>query len=194
MTKVFATDHYSVSYINHTQNITGYDGDCNIDVIANIGDSVSLMTLCNGALWASSDWWFYLCNTCPWDTVPNGSLVNPLNVIITQYGIYNTLSGTGNIFNIVSSTGISSIKNINSLNVYPTAVTSSITIQLNSTKPNDIEISFFDMNGKQLKTAFYKNISGEFIKNENTEALANGMYFLRIKTGEGVVEKKLVKM
>ena len=50
------------------------------------------------------------------------------------------------------------------------------------------------MNGRQFKNDFYKNIVGEFIKNENTEALAKGIYFLRIKEGEDVVEKKFVKM
>jgi type IX secretion system substrate protein len=96
--------------------------------------------------------------------------------------------------NNISTTGITHTKNFDFLNVFPTTVTSSLTILLNSIEPNDLEIAFYDMNGKQLKTDFYKNIVGEFIKNENTGALAKGIYFIKIKAGDEVMQKKFVKM
>jgi len=122
-----------------------------------------------------------------------------LHQVITQYGTYKArIVDTGLLiylfFHVSNTTGIPSIKNINFLNVYPTSITSSITIQLNLIKSDDIEIAFYDMNGKQLKTGFYKNISGEFIKNKNTEALSKGIYFVRIKAGHETVQKKFVKI
>ncbi|HKR06068.1 MAG TPA: T9SS type A sorting domain-containing protein [Bacteroidia bacterium] len=385
MQNVFAGFHYSVSYVNHTQNTSGQSSNTAINVMANIGDSVSLMTLCNGLQYAPGEWWFTLCSTCPWDTVPNGSLTNPLNIVITQYGMYHTLTETGNIFTIIppappampvitgkkhgvcnrknviykvpyvqgisyytwtvppaativsgqgtwllivnfpnttisgqitatatnpfgtspagvitvnslpalpslisgfpsvcsgssghvfqiapvfsavsyqwvgpagshisdgittstnnilttTSTSVTvsfgtvtptsvlkvkannncgssnfrkltlipcsprneseeaemeSLHTINSVNIFPTPVNSSLTIELHSAVPNDIEISFYDITGKQFKTGLYKNISGEFIKNENTEALAKGIYFVRIKAGGQSVQKKFIKM
>jgi hypothetical protein len=82
--------------------------------------------------------------------------------------------------------------NISSLKVFPIQDNSTVTIQLNSAKPIDIEIAFIDMNGKQLKASFYKNVVGEFIKNENTEALTKGIYIVEIKTENEIINKKLI--
>jgi len=190
----FAKWYPHSTYFNYTQNVGANCGGYSCNVIADIGDSVVF------EFYVVDDWniiyypykWYF-----NGDTIPNTSGQQFLSVIINQSGIYSALGGVVffmSYFYVNNLTGIPSLKNINSFNVYPTTVTSSITIQFHSVKPNDIEISFFDMNGRQLKTDFYKNISGEFIKNENTEALSNGFYFLRIKTGDGVVERKFVKM
>jgi type IX secretion system substrate protein len=194
----FAKMHTWSHYNNYTQNtvVSGYDIQ-NMNVSANIGDSIVFQA-------------YILCANCMsmyyypglWylegDSIPNSG-GEFLTVTINQYGTYSAPIQVDNwlhmlYFIVNNTTGIPSIKNINFFDVFPTAVTSAITIQLNSIKTNNIEISFFDMNGKQLKTDFYKNISGEFIKNENTEALLNGMYFVRIKAGDEVMQKKFVKM
>ncbi len=391
MQNVFAGDHWSISYINHTQNISGQSsGGTIIDVYANIGDSVSLITLCNGAIWASSEWWFRSCDFCPLDSVPGGTSANPLDLVITQHGSYITLTGTGNSFyiippappgipeittgkknglcnhsdvlyytppgythtipamtytwtvppaaTIISGQGTNGIRvnypntpfsgqvsvtannifgsspprviNVNSnpaapaaisgpatvcsgstgnaysipsvssavsykwvgppgchisdgtttstsnwltttstsvtvsygtvtptsvlkvkvnnncgfsdfrkltlipcgpreesasadaepghaidfLDVFPSPVQTSVTVNFKLTKPGDVEISLLDINGRLLKTDIYINVSGEFIKNENTEALSKGIYFVRIKAGDEVVQKKFVKI
>jgi hypothetical protein len=196
MTKVFATDHFEIGYWNITQNTGwGATGILGCSVIGNYGDSIQLL--------ASSSCFLNNLGAAQWyfngDSIPNTAGAFYINIKFNQPGgiysayIDNCFGVTLN-FTAGNTTGISSIKNINFLNIFPTAVTSSISIQLNSIKPNDIEISFFDMNGRQLKNDFYKNIVGEFIKNESTEALAKGIYFLRIKAGDDVVEKKFVKM
>jgi type IX secretion system substrate protein len=183
-------------YVNYTQADSGggiwvrY-----LNVIASYGDSILFQSAVHHTNTTYNEYpthWYF-----------NGAVITGtsgqefLTEIINQSGTYcaNFSDTSYNIyFYITNVTGIASIKNINFLHVFPTAVTSSITIQLNSIKTNDVEISFFDMNGRQLKNDFYKNVFGEFIKNENTEALAKGMYFLRIKTGDDVAEKKFVKM
>ncbi|HKR06944.1 MAG TPA: T9SS type A sorting domain-containing protein [Bacteroidia bacterium] len=201
MTKVFAGPSLSIGWNNYTQNTFAVGGAISyIVVIANAGDSVRLWTNMNcGTISVPPDYWNF--NGI---LIPNMADSFAITVIISQSGIYsaNTLFCLSpQMINIdldfavtINTTGIPSFKNINFLNVFPTAVTSSITIQLNSIKTNDLEISFYDMHGRQLKNDLYKNIIGEFIKNENTEALAKGIYFLRIKAGDDVVEKKFVKM
>jgi hypothetical protein len=191
----FAKMHPYGHYYNYTQNV-GTSCICFDNYLtANPGDSVLLDAYLSGPMgvfWPVQ--WFF-----NGDSISNTTLLDTISIIVNQAGIYvayfDGMFGTGNIsFNVNITTGIPSIKNINFLNIFPTAVTSSITIQLNSIKTNDVEISFFDMHGRQLKNDFYKNIVGEYIKNENTEALAKGIYFLRIKAGEDVMEKKFVKM
>lgn len=173
-------------------------------VVINYGDSLLFSVNaggCNPPTWCDLD-------SVSWSY--NGNQVGPIlndlcqvNFIIQDTGLYVAhyiLDGTfpiqSNIDVIYNSytTGIASVKNINFLNVFPTTVNSSINIHLNSIKTNDIEISFSDMNGKQLKNDFYKNVIGEFIKNENTEALARGIYFIRMKAGDEVLNRKFVKM
>jgi hypothetical protein len=195
MQNVFAKMHSYTYYINYTENTTGGGQDIlNLNVLADIGDSVRFdASFEDGGSFYYPDQWYL-----EGDSIPN-STGQYLFQVITQFGTYKAHIGPVGLnvnlfFDVSNTTGIPSIKNINSLSIYPTAVTSSITIQLNSIKTNDIEISFFDMNGKQLKTDFYKNISGEFIKNESTEALSKGIYFVRIKAGEQTVQKKFVKM
>ncbi|HKR06943.1 MAG TPA: T9SS type A sorting domain-containing protein [Bacteroidia bacterium] len=196
MTKVFAGPSLDVGYHNYTQNLFFSGPVTGLNVTANFGDSVSLFILmdCNNGFHIPDQWYFN------GDSIPNTSDSMIIKIIINQSGTYsahidNCFSLNPYIsFYVNNITGISLIKNINFLNVFPTAVTSSITIQLNSIKTNDLEISFYDMHGRQLKNDFYKNIVGEFIKNENTEALAKGIYFLRIKAEDDAVEKKFVKM
>ena len=194
----FAKGYVYDAYFNYTQN-TGGGGIWVVtnNITATIGDSIRFTSYFSqsGSIQNPDNW--YLDGVL----IPNTAGQQIFTIVVNQPGNYsayinNSSQGWSNwvYFNVTTTTGIPSLKNINSLTVYPTAVTSSITIQLNSIKPNDIEIAFYDINGKQLKTDYYKNIAGEFIKNENTEALAEGMYLLRIKTGEEVVEKKFVKM
>jgi len=195
----FAKCQTNCSYHNYTQNIdSGGLGYNNINVLANPGDSVVFDAYdkfgINMPVYTYPAHWYLEGNS-----IPNSGGQQFLSVLINQSGTYSALinssyCGSYTIyFYVTNVTGIPSIKNINFLNIFPTAVTSSITIQLNSIKSNDLEISFFDMNGRQLKNDFYKNVIGEFIKKENTEALAKGIYFLRIKSGNDVVEKKFVK-
>ncbi|MEP7169462.1 MAG: T9SS type A sorting domain-containing protein [Bacteroidota bacterium] len=196
MQNVFAKEYPYSHYYNITQGDTGGGvWEQNVNVIANYGDSVLFQAYIH---FHNTTLYYYPVR---WKfngvIIPNAAGQEFLTVVINQSGTYcaKFSDESYNIyFHVTNITGIQAVNNVNFLNVYPTAVTSSITIQLNSIKTNDVEISFFDMNGKQLKNDFYKNIVGEFIKNENTEALSKGIYFLRIKTGEDVVEKKFVKM
>jgi hypothetical protein len=191
----FAKDHYNAHWWNFTQNSLGTIDNWNAAYcIANMGDSMrfSVYIDCYPYSGGPSQWFFN------GDSIPNMAGLVYLDIIVNQYGTIAVPLGACFFdsvrFHLSNTTAISSLNNLNSLNVFPTTVTSTITIQLNSIKTNDIEISFFDMNGKELKNNFYKNIIGELIKNENTEALAKGIYFLRIKTGDDVVERKFVKM
>jgi len=185
------------AYFNYTQN-TGAGGYWSVNnyITANPGDSIVFDAYYSITPSMPPQYpmqWYLEGNPIPWTA---GDEFLP--IIVNQSGTYrahfNGMWDDDIYFHVNNITGIATLPNINFLNVFPTVVTSSITIQLHSIKTNDVEISFFDMNGKQLKTGFYKNIVGEFIKNENTEALAKGMYFLRIKSGDDVMEKKFVKL
>jgi hypothetical protein len=194
MQNVFAGDELFVGYYNNTQNYGESGGSGSYNVAANYGDTVvlKLSAFCISNYFPNA--WYFNSGI-----IPNTAGIGIISTIITQTGVYTaTLPGcfygfTAHFY-VSNITGIASIQNINFLKVFPTAVTSSITIQLNSTKINDVEISFYDVNGKQLKDDFYKNVFGELIKNENTEALAKGIYFVKIKAGDEVMEKKFVKM
>jgi|GEM_PF-2179701 len=194
----FSKSYIYVACHNITQNtFWGYQTppNTNLNVSCNFGDSVILSSYVSCDMFSANPYIWYFEG----DTVPNSSGQMQISFVADQMGTYSPdlffCTTPANIYFIINiTTGISFIKEFNFLNIYPTTVNSSITIQLNSIKPNDVEIAFYDMNGKQLKTDFYKNISGEFIKNENTEALSKGIYFVRIKAGDEMVQKKFVKL
>ena len=198
--QLLAKDHPGLSWENYTSGmIVGLQlpgWPANIDVIANPGDSIALVFWdcdpCGVASFCVKQWYFN------GDSILNSFGVDPLNIVISQIGTYSVqvfCYPNPMTFTIIGSpTGIASFKSINFLKVFPTVVNSSITIQLNLTKQNDVSISFYEVNGKQLKNAFYKNVFGELIKNEDTEALAKGIYFIRIKAGDEMMEKKFIKM
>ncbi len=196
MQNVFSKEYPYSHYYNTTQGDTGGGiWEQNVNLTADVGDTIVFQAYIgfhNMNFYEYPNRWKF--NGVP---IPSTQGDEFFTAIINQPGIYCAKFSdvSYNIyFHISTLTGIQTFNNINFLNVFPTSVTSSLTIQLNSIKPNDVEISFFDMNAKQLKTDFYKNISGEFIKNENLEALSKGIYFVRIKAGDETVQKKFVKM
>ncbi|MEP7169463.1 MAG: hypothetical protein ABI855_08860, partial [Bacteroidota bacterium] len=131
MTKVFAGPSLSIGWNNYTQNISGYGGATSgITVGAIAGDSVSLYVYvdCGMGLTPPYQWFFN------GDSIMNSANTISLHVIIYQPGIYSasicTFMGVTIIqFSVnYTTTSLQNFKNINFLNVFPTAVTSSITI------------------------------------------------------------------
>ena len=76
--------------------------------------------------------------------------------------------------------------------IYPNPVEDVVNIHLSSQNMMDIELSLFDMQGRRL--AFIKRSRvDELLENINMSRYAAGNYALRIKIGEYVFEKNIIK-
>ncbi len=74
---------------------------------------------------------------------------------------------------------------LSEFNMYPNPAKELLTISLN----NDANYSLMNLNGQVFKT-------GNITHKENTidvSNLSSGLYFLKVKTDEGVATKKLIK-
>jgi hypothetical protein len=94
---------------------------------------------------------------------------------------------------IGAPTGINDIPgNISKLNVYPNPAINKVTVSIELIEQTDLTIDIVDITGKQIAVISKdKNASGSLNRTYNTDALANGIYTIRINAGGKVVNRKL---
>ncbi|SDG86931.1 Por secretion system C-terminal sorting domain-containing protein [Psychroflexus sediminis] len=73
------------------------------------------------------------------------------------------------------------------LSVYPNPVSSSLTVETNST--DELNLSLFDIRGKQIYS-----VKMSENKTIDLEAISSGMYFLKINNGVKSITKKIIKL
>ncbi|MBK9730997.1 MAG: T9SS type A sorting domain-containing protein [Chitinophagaceae bacterium] len=77
--------------------------------------------------------------------------------------------------------------------VYPNPISSSATVTFFLSKESNVTIEMMDVNGRSLRVITKKDFSaGNHEVIFNRESLVGGIYFLQLKTNEGVMRKKLI--
>ena len=76
--------------------------------------------------------------------------------------------------------------------IYPNPVEDVLNIQLSTQNVMDIELSLFDMQGRQL-TFIQRRRVAQLLENVNMASYATGNYILRIKMGDHIFEKNIIK-
>lgn len=94
---------------------------------------------------------------------------------------------------IGAPTGINEIPgNISKLSVYPNPVSNKVTVSIDLKEQCDLTIDIVDITGKQIAIISRdKNATGSVNRTYNTDALANGLYTIRINAGGKLVNRKL---
>ncbi|OHX64605.1 hypothetical protein NH26_23835 [Flammeovirga pacifica] len=81
----------------------------------------------------------------------------------------------------------------NLMNLYPTQVTDGFTLDIQLKSPTTVQMQAFDMNGQQVLSPIHKALtSGVHQLKVNTLGLSNGMYIIKIQTGNEMVVKRII--
>lgn len=97
--------------------------------------------------------------------------------------------------NGLTTTGIVAASGAYTLKVYPNPTSDAATVALTLNNTSDIEVSVFDMQGKQaLPVISRKMNAGENFVEVNTTTLTNGIYFLKVADGSSTTNMKMVIM
>lgn len=113
---------------------------------------------------------------------PTGTMLNADNTQVT--GFFSIVPGGG--------TAVPQCLEERSFNIYPNPVHDYVQVQCTTRDAQQWEganVKVFDVHGKLLKNV---RVSSE-ITSLNVSSFANGMYFVRVKTGTGVASKPFVK-
>jgi type IX secretion system substrate protein/galactose oxidase-like protein len=76
--------------------------------------------------------------------------------------------------------------------VFPNPANSSLTISFSSSGNQTIELRIYNTLGKQVSFFKEKITKGKFEKEINVEKWSGGIYFLQVKTKEGMISKKVI--
>ncbi|HKR05814.1 MAG TPA: ELWxxDGT repeat protein [Bacteroidia bacterium] len=79
-----------------------------------------------------------------------------------------------------------------SLNITPNPATSYLNLSINAPRSQSIDINLYNPLGSRVYFSKEETTAGKFSKEINVKNLPNGIYFLEVKTKEGVVNKKVV--
>ena len=115
------------------------------------------------------------------------SVINDLNFFV------DTLSATGGIYTDTTT----SIINVNSENIeiktYPNPVNDYFTIETDIKNSELVSYSLIDINGKEIIVTEEKYYQGKYIEQINMKNLDEGVFFLKIKIGNAIYIRKIIK-
>jgi len=85
------------------------------------------------------------------------------------------------------------LKHENNFKIYPNPVTNESVISFQTQTCGNINLSVFDIHGRKITTILNKNLPvGSYNYSLNKNIPSNGVYFLRLKTEEGISTQKFV--
>ena len=110
-----------------------------------------------------------------------------------SFSTSDTTTMRDSIMTLMGATGINEIPgNISKLSVYPNPAISKVTVSVDLKEQSDLTIDIIDITGKQIAVISKdKNATGSVNRTYNTDALANGLYTIRINAGGKLVNRKL---
>jgi hypothetical protein len=79
------------------------------------------------------------------------------------------------------------------LNIYPNPTNSTITIKLNFSKKQNIQLLLFNTIGEEVLTSSKECNEGEFITEINLSQLSNGIYIMQLRTNDKTQTVKVIK-
>jgi subtilisin-like proprotein convertase family protein len=82
--------------------------------------------------------------------------------------------------------------NFANLSVFPNPSKDQVTVQFQTQSSEPIGISIYDLRGREISTNIYSN-SGNFIETISLANFTSGVYLLKIRDGESVITKKIIK-
>ena len=88
--------------------------------------------------------------------------------------------------------GIQESVNLDHISVYPNPASDKLNINFNSAEKQDIQVQLMSITGEIIYSDIVNNFSGDYFKSLDVSRYAKGMYFLRIKTKGGEMNKKIV--
>ena len=80
------------------------------------------------------------------------------------------------------------------VNIYPNPSLDNTSITFRTAKTGRVSLQLYDLGGNLVKTIFEGTVEKDWQQNTklNTGSLPAGMYFIRLQTGEGTMQKKLI--
>lgn len=131
----------------------------------------------------------------PQDVYGNGSMLGEMAQVHTWEMDYQ--EGDEDIILDSSFYGVSTnafnIKQANSLNVFPNPVSAYTTVSFLLSTASDVTIELIDVNGRMVNILAKKKFpAGKHDLTFHRNAISAGIYFLQVKTIEGISMKKLV--
>jgi hypothetical protein len=129
----------------------------------------------------------------------SGLIVSPYNFTAGDYRLLSTsAAATGASFTDsylqAAGIGVNEIgKSTMLFAVYPNPAKDNVTIQLNNNNNNEnVLIEIFDITGKVVYSTTETATVKSFVYAINTESLINGLYFVKVKSGNTASVKKLI--
>jgi Zn-dependent metalloprotease len=110
-----------------------------------------------------------------------------LTILNNSEDMYICLTGQGTV-------GIEEIKNVNNISLYPNPTTTESVLELNILEPTTLVVELLDITGKLEKQIYMANHNQLGAMRFSIDPVSPGVHFVRIKTLEGNVVVKLVKM
>ncbi len=92
----------------------------------------------------------------------------------------------------VDNVGIQETVNIDKVSVYPNPAVEKLNVDFRSAARQDITVQLMTITGKILYIDKMYDFEGNYQKSIDVSSFAKGMYFLRIKTSTGEMNKKIV--
>lgn len=92
----------------------------------------------------------------------------------------------------IHTEGIDENMQRNELIIFPNPANSSLTISFSSSQKQTVELRIYNTLGKQIYVEKEEITAGKFEKEINVEKLSDGIYFLQLKTKEGLMNKKIM--
>ncbi|OFX26802.1 MAG: hypothetical protein A2033_05645 [Bacteroidetes bacterium GWA2_31_9] len=81
-----------------------------------------------------------------------------------------------------------------SVNLYPVPFENRLNIDFSLNTNSDVNIELFDITGKKIESLMTQNLSkGNYSNSYQLENIINGIYFIKMKVGETVLLKKILK-
>jgi hypothetical protein len=93
---------------------------------------------------------------------------------------------------VITSVGIATNDAFNNVTIYPNPANEQFTVSIQNTPFTSILIEIVDIQGKIIFSTTDNNVTSNFSKKVNTEDISKGLYYVNIKSNEGLKVYKLI--
>ncbi len=131
----------------------------------------------------------------PYDFIWNDGMYDEAEISDLPAGIYDLIitdanGCTENVSVMLEPTSIFKIENLQTFEIFPNPNDGTFFLKLEFEKRKDIEITIFNELGQIIQQ--YSHSDNYILEKINLESAASGLFFVKIKTEQGVVVKRVV--